>query len=84
MGDMMGNADMQRSGKEEHTEVRVIPPPSSHLADFFVSSQGEMEYKAAQAEGYVEGTGDRVKGTKDKVMGKLTGDEAQEVSGASP
>ena len=44
-------------------------------------AEGEGEYKAAQAQDYVEGTMDRLKGYKDNVMGALTGDSAQQASG---
>ena len=44
-------------------------------------AQGEAEYNAAQAQGYVEGTKDRVGGRKDAVFGALTGDRQQETSG---
>ncbi|KAH9913553.1 uncharacterized protein BXZ73DRAFT_106894 [Epithele typhae] len=43
--------------------------------------QGETEYKAAQAKGYAEGTMDRVGGKKDAIVGAVTGDRQQEVSG---
>ncbi|KAG5653165.1 hypothetical protein H0H81_002007 [Sphagnurus paluster] len=44
-------------------------------------AEGEAEYKAAQAKGYAEGTAERIGGIKDSVVGKVTGDKAQEVSG---
>ncbi|EIW54717.1 uncharacterized protein TRAVEDRAFT_152995 [Trametes versicolor FP-101664 SS1] len=44
-------------------------------------AEGETEYKAAQAQGYAEGTIDRVGGKKDAVVGALTGDRTQEASG---
>ena len=44
-------------------------------------AQGEAEYKAAQAKGYAEGTMDRLGGKKDAIVGAVTGDRQQEVSG---
>jgi len=42
---------------------------------------GESEVTAAQAKGYTEGTLDRAGGKKDAVVGSVTGDRQQEVSG---
>ena len=44
-------------------------------------AQGEGEYKAAQTQGYAEGTKDRFGGRKDAVLGAVTGDRQQETEG---
>ncbi|KAG5647902.1 hypothetical protein DXG03_007826 [Asterophora parasitica] len=44
-------------------------------------AEGESEYKAAQAKGYVEGTADRIGGKKDSIVGAVTGDRSQETQG---
>ncbi|KAJ7643527.1 hypothetical protein FB45DRAFT_735581, partial [Roridomyces roridus] len=44
-------------------------------------AQGEAEYKAAQAQGYVEGAADRVGGKKDSILGAVTGDKSQQAQG---
>ena len=41
----------------------------------------EREYQAAQAEGYVQGTMDRLGGRKDAIVGAVTGDRQQEATG---
>ena len=42
---------------------------------------GEGEVKAGKARGYAEGTGDRLAGKKDSVVGAVTGDREQQASG---
>ena len=44
-------------------------------------AQGEVEYKAAQAQAYVEGAADRLGGKKDAIVGAITGDREQELAG---
>ena len=42
---------------------------------------GEAEYKAAQAQGYVEGVTDRLAGKTDIIVGAVTGDKTQQTEG---
>lgn len=44
-------------------------------------SQGEAELKAAQTQGYAQGTKERVAGKKDEVLGSLTSDTSQQTQG---
>ncbi|KIJ99960.1 hypothetical protein K443DRAFT_154230 [Laccaria amethystina LaAM-08-1] len=44
-------------------------------------AKGQAEYKGAQAKGYAEGTLDRLSGAKDSILGTITGNKGQEVSG---
>lgn len=46
-------------------------------------AEGETEITAAKAEGYVEGTVDRVEGKLDAVTGAFTGDEEKQAKGKS-
>jgi uncharacterized protein YjbJ (UPF0337 family) len=44
-------------------------------------AKGEAEYKAAQAQGYAEGTVDRLAGKKDTIVGAVSGDKKQQAEG---
>ena len=44
-------------------------------------AEGDVEFKQAQAQGYVEGTIDRIGGAVEDIKGSFTGDSSQEVSG---
>ena len=44
-------------------------------------AEGKGEYNAARAQGWTEGTADRVTGKKDSVVGAVTGDRSQQHSG---
>jgi uncharacterized protein YjbJ (UPF0337 family) len=43
--------------------------------------QGQGETKAAQAQGYAQGTGERMGGKKDELLGSITGDKSQQAQG---
>lgn len=43
--------------------------------------QGQSEYDAARTKGYAQGTGDRIGGKKDSVVGAMTGDKTQQAQG---
>jgi uncharacterized protein YjbJ (UPF0337 family) len=47
-------------------------------------AQGEAEVKQASAEGYAEGTKDRLGGAKDSVLGAAKGDKSQQAQGELP
>ncbi|GAA5934332.1 CsbD family protein [Sporobolomyces koalae] len=44
-------------------------------------ASGDAEHAAATAQGYVEGTADRLGGKVDRVVGAVTGDKAKEADG---
>ncbi|KAJ1031559.1 hypothetical protein NDA13_001950 [Ustilago tritici] len=44
-------------------------------------AKGEAEYKAAEAQGYSEGTKDQVSGKVDNVVGSITGNKEKELTG---
>jgi len=44
-------------------------------------TEGEVETKQAQAQGYVEATKERVTGAIQNVVGSVTGDTSKEISG---
>jgi len=44
-------------------------------------TEGETEYKAAQASGYVQGLQDQVSGMASSVTGAFTGDKAKQAAG---
>ncbi|TRM70114.1 hypothetical protein BD626DRAFT_476325 [Schizophyllum amplum] len=43
--------------------------------------QGDAEYDAARAQGYVEGAADRIGGKKDNIVGAVTGDKNKQFGG---
>ncbi|KAJ2919056.1 hypothetical protein MD484_g1339, partial [Candolleomyces efflorescens] len=44
-------------------------------------TRGSTEYHAARATGYAKGTGNRVDGGADRVVGAITGDSSREMGG---
>ncbi|KAG8930165.1 hypothetical protein FRC03_006467 [Tulasnella sp. 419] len=42
---------------------------------------GEAEYKAAKVKGHASGTGDRISGKKDSILGGITGNRTRQARG---
>ncbi|KAI9634489.1 uncharacterized protein MKK02DRAFT_38019 [Dioszegia hungarica] len=77
---MLGQAkELVGSGIEYATGSKE--PSSWTTAGKEQHAKGEAEIKAAQAQGYVEGAGDRLEGKKDSIVGAITGDKAQQTKG---
>ena len=68
-------------GKMEETIGNVTGLESFQTSGKKRQAEGDVEFKQAQAQGYVEGTKDRVVGTVQNMTGSLTGDTSQEISG---
>jgi len=68
-------------GKAEETVGNMTGLESLQTSGKKRQAEGDVELKQAQAQGYVEGTMDRVSGAVEDVKGSLTGDSSQEVSG---
>jgi uncharacterized protein YjbJ (UPF0337 family) len=81
VGGAVGSDSMQRDGKEQHAKVRF--PSSSCLFDPLLTTllQGETEKKTAQTADATDGLMNQIAGTATKLMGKMTGDQSQEMSG---
>lgn len=70
-------------GKVEETIGNVTGLDSWKTSGQERRVQGDTEYKQAQAQGYTEGTKDRLVGKKDQLAGAVTGDSTQEAGGMS-
>ena len=68
-------------GKVEETIGNVTGSESLKTSGQERRGQGDTEHKEAQAQGYTEGTKDRLVGKKDQLSGAVTGDTSQEISG---
>jgi len=77
---MSGNVN-NAVGKMEETVGNMAGLESFQTSGKERQAEGDVELKQAQAQGYVEGTVDRVGGAVEDMKGSLTGDSSQEVSG---
>ena len=68
-------------GKFEETAGNMTGLESLQTSGKQRQAEGDVELKQAQAQGYVEGTMDRVGGAVEDMKGSLTGDSSQEVAG---
>jgi uncharacterized protein YjbJ (UPF0337 family) len=68
-------------GRVEETVGNVTGLESFKTSGQERRAQGDTEHKEGQAQGYTEGTKDRVVGKKDELAGSVTGDSTQETSG---
>jgi len=68
-------------GKVEETVGNMTGLESLQTSGKKRQAEGDVELKQAQAQGYVEGTMDRVGGAVEDMKGSLTGDSSQEISG---
>lgn len=68
-------------GKVEEAVGNVTGLESLQTSGKKRQAEGDVEHKHAQAQGYAEGTMDRVVGTVENMKGSLIGDTSQEVSG---
>jgi uncharacterized protein YjbJ (UPF0337 family) len=79
VGNLTGMTGVEKSGANQKAEGDVSRcsafPLSIRLRPILI----QVEYKAAQAQGYAEGTKDKVGGKIDNVVGAVTGDKEQQV-----
>jgi uncharacterized protein YjbJ (UPF0337 family) len=69
-------------GKTEEAVGNVTGLESLQTSGKERQVEGQVEDKQARAQGYTDGTVDRVTGAFENAAGSLTGDTSQEVSGA--
>jgi uncharacterized protein YjbJ (UPF0337 family) len=68
-------------GKMEETIGNLTGLDSWKTSGKKNQAEGDVEHKQSQAQGYTEGTKDRVVGAAENMAGSLTGDSSQEISG---
>jgi len=68
-------------GKVEETIGNITGAESFKTSGQERRAQGDTEHREAQAQGYAEGTKDRLVGKKDQVAGAVTSDSSQETAG---
>ncbi|KAI5892116.1 uncharacterized protein SCHCODRAFT_02625350 [Schizophyllum commune H4-8] len=73
----------EKKGTFKKTIGRIFRMRGTENRGRLEHAEGEGEYNAARAEGYAEGTGDRIAGKKDSVVGAITGDRSQQHSGSA-